>query len=66
MEVTARNTTERDLPAIVGIYNQAIALGSATADISPVTLESRKLWLQEHKADHYPVFVAENINVVIG
>jgi len=66
MEVTARYAIESDLPAIVEIYNQAIDLGSATADITPVTLESRKLWLQEHRADHYPVFVAINIDVVVG
>jgi len=66
MEVTVRKATEEDLPAIVEIYNQAIALGSVTADISPVTVESRKLWLQEHRADHYPVFVAVNLNAVVG
>ncbi|RLA44884.1 MAG: N-acetyltransferase [Gammaproteobacteria bacterium] len=66
MKVTARNATEKDLPAIVEIYNQAIALGSVTADISPVTVESRKLWLQEHRADHYPVFVVVNLNAVVG
>jgi L-amino acid N-acyltransferase YncA len=66
MEITARIATESDLPAIVEIYNQAIALGSATADISPVTLESRELWLQEHRADHYPVFVAIKLDAVAG
>ncbi len=66
MDISARNATDKDLPAIVAIYNQAIALGSATADIAPVTLESRKLWLQEHSADHYPVFVTINLDTIVG
>jgi L-amino acid N-acyltransferase YncA len=66
MDISARIATDKDLPVIVEIYNQAIVLGSATADISPITLESRKLWLQEHSADHYPVFVAINLDVVVG
>lgn len=66
MEVTARPATKNDLPSIVDIYNQAIALGTATADMLPVTLESRKHWLEQHKADKYPVFVAENTKGVVG
>jgi len=66
MEITARNATEGNLPEIVEIYNQAIALGTATADISPVTVKSRKRWLQDHKEDHYPVFVGLNLNTVVG
>jgi L-amino acid N-acyltransferase YncA len=66
MDISARIATDKDLPAIVEIYNQAILLGSATADISPITLESRKLWLQEHSADYYPVFVAISLDVVVG
>jgi phosphinothricin acetyltransferase len=66
MKVTVRKATENDLSAIVKIYNQAIESGSATADISPVTVERRKLWLQEHSADEYPVFVGVNLNTVVG
>jgi len=66
MKVTVREATENDLAAIVKIYNQAIESGSATADISPVTVESWKLWLEEHSADEYPVFVGVNLNTVVG
>ena len=66
MKVTVRKATENDLAALVKIYNQAIELGSATAHISPVTVESRKLWLQAHSADEYPVFVGVNLNTVVG
>lgn len=66
MMTDIRVAAEDDLPAIASIYNQAIALQSATADTSPVTLESRKLWLEEHPPDHYPVFVAAIDDRVVG
>jgi L-amino acid N-acyltransferase YncA len=66
MEIKVRIATEYDVGPIADIYNQAVALGSATADISPVTPESRKAWLREHSPDHYPVFVAESQDEIIG
>ena len=66
MTTDIRVAAEDDLPAITAIYNQAIALQSATADTAPVTLESRKLWLEEHPPDRYPVFVAAIDDRVVG
>jgi L-amino acid N-acyltransferase YncA len=66
MNYKIRIASEEDLPAITSIYNQAIALQSATADMSPVSLDSRKIWLQTHSPEQYPVFVAENDTVVVG
>jgi L-amino acid N-acyltransferase YncA len=66
MKLNIRITSYDDVPLITDIYNQAIALRSATADISPVTIESRKQWLQEHSPDQYPVHVAESENTVVG
>jgi phosphinothricin acetyltransferase len=66
MTTAIRIAAEDDLPAITAIYNQAIALQSATADTSPVTLDNRKLWLNEHPPDRYPVFVAEIDGSVVG
>lgn len=61
-----RLAAEADVPAITEIYNQAIALESATADIAPVSVESRMEWLRRHSADQYPVFVAANAAEVVG
>ena len=55
-----------DLPALTEIYNQAIALRSATADLEPVTVSERRQWLGAHPADTYPVFVAEVSRRVTG
>ena len=61
-----RTAAEDDLPAIVEIYNQAIALRYATADLTLVTVDSRRGWLAAHKPDEYPLFVAENAGAITG
>lgn len=66
MDFQIRLAAVEDVPTITEIYNQAIALKSATADISPVSEDSRRTWLAEHSADKYPVFVAEDQDTVMG
>jgi len=66
MNLSISIAAENDIPIITKIYNQAVALRSATADIHPVTLESRKKWLQEHSPGKYPVYVAETQNEIVG
>lgn len=51
-----RLATPADLPAIVGIYNEAVAR-KLTADTEPITLAHRKDWLSQHPMNHYPVYV---------
>ena len=53
-----RIATERDLPAIVAIYNAAVPGRMATADTGPVTVESRREWFGEHTPDRHPLWVA--------
>ncbi len=55
-----------DVPAITEIYNQAIALKSATADTAPVSVDERRAWLAGHDARRYPVFVADQAGAVLG
>lgn len=55
-----------DIEAMVDIYNQAIAAGQKTADITPVTAEDREKWFENHTPDRYPILVAEKDNVIIG
>jgi L-amino acid N-acyltransferase YncA len=54
----------KDLKAIVEIYNQAIAAGEKTADITPFSLDDRKSWFRDHDTDKYPILVAEEESVV--
>jgi L-amino acid N-acyltransferase YncA len=66
MNARIRIATDADLPEIVDIYNQAITLRTATADTSPITVESRRVWMQGHTPEQYPVYVAEANGSVVG
>lgn len=46
-----------DLPSIVEIYNTTIAGRSVTADLEPVSVESRVKWFEEHSEGHRPLWV---------
>jgi L-amino acid N-acyltransferase YncA len=54
-----------DLTAITEIYNEAILTTDATFDTETKTIESQKLWFDNHGSRN-PVIVAENENKVIG
>ena len=61
-----RIATPADLPEIVAIYNASIPGRLATADLDPVTVESRREWFAEHDAGHYPLWVDARNGVVTG
>jgi len=65
-EVKIRDAVEADLPAIIGIYNAAVATRISTAQLEPVTVAGRRDWLSEHSPDHYPFWVAEIDGCVRG
>jgi phosphinothricin acetyltransferase len=56
--IIVRPATEADLPAILRIYNDEIATGTATWDEAPWTLEQRRTWFATHD-DSQPVLIAE-------
>jgi phosphinothricin acetyltransferase len=61
-----RDARETDLPAIIKIYNTAIATRMSTAQLEPVTLESRRTWLNDHSPDRHPFWVLEIDREVAG
>jgi phosphinothricin acetyltransferase len=61
-----RDAVEKDLPAIVAIYNSTIDNRLATADTQPVSLASRQIWFEEHSSDRRPIWVMESNNIIIG
>lgn len=63
--ITIRPATEKDVPSITEIYNDAILTTTATFDTEVKSLEDRVDWLRAHGKIH-PVLVAEKSNVVIG
>jgi L-amino acid N-acyltransferase len=54
------DATVDDLPAIVDIYNEVIATTTAIYRDDPVTLEDRAAWMDERRADGFPVLVARD------
>ena len=60
-----RHATDCDIATITSIYNEAVADGGFTGDITPVTIESRAAWHTEHQHG-YAIFVIEIAAVVAG
>ncbi|MED4968873.1 N-acetyltransferase [Geobacillus sp. NFOSA3] len=54
-----RNANREDLPAIVQIYNETIPTRMVTADLEPVTVESREAWFFAHDPHTRPIWVVE-------
>ncbi len=61
-----RNAVETDLSAIVAIYNASIPSRLATADLDPVSVESRLDWFYQHCATLRPILVMETNRVILG
>ncbi len=61
-----RDATEADLPAIVDIYNVAVASRQSTADTEPVSVESRLPWLRDRDRATRPLWVMDADGAVAG
>jgi phosphinothricin acetyltransferase len=61
-----RDATEADLPAIVATYNASIPGRMATADMEPVSVESRRPWFREHNANSRPLWIMESAGQVVA
>jgi len=61
-----RDAVEADWPAIIDIYNSTIACRTVTADLEPVTLESRRYWFKNHHPERHPLWVMDYEGEVAG
>ncbi|MGC9525855.1 MAG: GNAT family N-acetyltransferase [Limnospira sp.] len=61
-----RDARETDLPEIVAIYNAAVPGRMATADLEPISVESRLAWYKECQSTRKPLWVVEEGDRVIG
>jgi L-amino acid N-acyltransferase YncA len=60
-----RLATLTDLPRIVEIYNETVPSRQVTADLEPISVESRMQWFQDHQPESRPLWVLEvNAQVV--
>jgi L-amino acid N-acyltransferase YncA len=55
-----------DLDKIVAIYNSTISSRMVTADLEPVSVESRIAWFHEHQLGKRPLWTVKNKEEVIG
>lgn len=55
-----------DLPAIVDIYNSTVASRMVTADLTPVTVQSRQAWFDAHASVHRPLWVVRDGDGLAG
>jgi len=66
MTFVHRIAKREDLQQIVAIYNATIRSRVVTADIEPVSVESRERWFEEHSADFRPLWVVEVEGQIAG
>jgi len=64
--IEVRPATENDLRQTLDIYNEIIANSTAIFQYEPQTIEMRKVWFAEKQEKNFPVFVAEENNVIVG
>lgn len=57
MNVEFIAASENDLPKIIGTYNSTIASRLVTADLEPVTLESKLDWFKAHSQNKRPLWL---------
>lgn len=61
-----RPATEADVPAILAIYNDAVAHSTAIWNETPSDLEGRRAWLRERQGRGFPILVADDAGQVVG
>ena len=61
-----RKAEQRDLQALLDIYNYEVAHGVATLDLALKALPEWQVWFDAHNVDNHPLFVAEEGGRVAG
>ncbi|MEP6682374.1 MAG: N-acetyltransferase family protein [Parafilimonas sp.] len=64
--IEIRKASENDLPSMLDIYNEIIENTTAVFQYDPHTLEMRKEWFAKKQEENFPVFIAEENNVIVG
>ncbi|MDG6909272.1 MAG: N-acetyltransferase [Nitrososphaerota archaeon] len=65
MAHVVRPGREGDIPALLEIFNDAVANSTATFDLEPQTLEQRSAWFLSH-GGAYPLVVVEAGGLLVG
>lgn len=59
MKIEFINAQQTDLPIIVATYNSTVASRLVTADLEPVSIESKQTWFDAHSAKIRPLWIVE-------
>ncbi|WP_050616189.1 GNAT family N-acetyltransferase [Bacillus testis] len=65
-QIEFADATLNDLPIIIDIYNSTIPSRLVTADLEPVTVESRIPWFHEHNPENRPLWIARYQGEICG
>ena len=60
--VYIRIAEEKDLPALLDIYNDEVLHGISTLDLNPRTMAEWREWFARHNVDNHPLLTAETEN----
>lgn len=58
--------TQEDLSRIVAIYNQSILTRRSTADLVPITVESKQEWFEAHDSKKRPLWIMKENQETVG
>ena len=61
-----RIAEERDLPALLDIYNDEVLHGISTLDLNPRTMAEWREWFAHHNVDNHPLLTAETENASLS
>ena len=61
-----RKAEQKDLQALLEIYNYEVVNGVSTLDLNPRTLEDWQIWFDRHNVANHPLYVAEVEGRVAG
>ena len=66
MTIRIRLTEEKDLPALLDIYNHEVVNGTATLDLHPKSIEDWQAWYAEHSLGNHIALTAEADGCPVG
>lgn len=66
MEIAFTFATQNELPKIVATYNSTVASRLVTADLEPVSVESKQAWFDAHSPERRPLWLVWTNNEYAG
>ncbi len=66
MTTTFIHAQQSDLQKIVATYNSTVASRLVTADLEPVSVESKQAWFDAHSANRRPLWIIEVDGIYSG